>query len=718
MSTLLHGDCLEILPTLEAESIDAIVTDPPYGLSDNRFYGCRSLFAEIGFPKDKDGYSQMMTDINFFVPAVDSSSLRRINSPIRKNSGVSVPKSSVDFKNSPITQHKVNDSGISTAIVSDGGLSDVRNAQAVKHDRYLVFKFGGSDIGSIADIPATSGAYLFPGGFAHPVIISLSPSSNRLLCGESPFASCGFRPVDDKGTLADSRRKSERSASILAGGGAIRIAMLRFDVRGCPVELDITDRTSHLFASTKIPPAELVGAISRTGDLPTMLESHRVRIVSDLADGTYSVDLLLPRHDSIITATGFMGKRWDGSNSEGLQYFSSRWARECLRVLKPGGYLLAFGATRTYGRLQCGIEDAGFESRDTIAHIFAQGFPKSMDISKQIDKMKGMEREIVGENPNSRENVGDSGFNIAKKQPITKPASEEAKEWDGWGTALKPAMELIVVARKPISEKTIAENVLKHGTGGINVDACRVPVPSWDSVPEFKHEGKDGGRRVAFGEFHEKVARTGGEEKKGRWPANATHDGSDEVIDAFPKTGPGGDIRGLPERKETVVYSDLGKRSDWDSYGDFGSAARFFYCSKASKAEREAGLEDMPEKTFGMSGGAQSAISRGEEYTNSQDIGLNRTKKRRNIHNTVKPIKLMRWLVRMVTPKDGVILDPFMGSGTTGIAAFLEDVQFIGIEKEKEYFEIAKHRIAHAESNRQPEIKQGNLFDDIERRTD
>ena len=391
----------------------------------------------------------------------------------------------------------------------------------------------------------------------------------------------------------------------------------------------------------------------------------------------------------------FMGKEWDKvratkkaksqlvnlgtgmritTEAENREYqeWCTVWASECLRILKPGGYLLAFGATRTYGRLQCGIEDAGFEIKDTIAWLYGSGFPKSLDVSKQIDKMRGLEREIIGENPNSRENVGDSGFNIAKKQPITKPASDEAKEWDGWGTALKPAMELIVVARKPLSEKTIAENVLKHGTGAVNIDACRVPIA----------------------------------EGRGRWPANLAHDGSEEVIDAFPKTGPGGNIKGLHERGETNVYSDLGSREDWDSYEDAGSASRFFYCSKASKSEREAGLERLPEKDFGMSGGAQGAIARGEEPAGGQGFGINQVKKRRNDHPTVKPVELMRWLVKLVTPKYGVVLDPFMGSGTTGMATKIDGFEFVGIEKDEDYIEIAKARIA----NTYREPTQHSLF--------
>ena len=424
----------------------------------------------------------------------------------------------------------------------------------------------------------------------------------------------------------------------------------------------------------------------------------------------------------------FMGKEWDKvratkkaksqlvnlgtgmritTEAENREYqeWCTMWAGECLRMLKPGGYLLAFGATRTYGRLQCGIEDAGFEIRDTIAWLYGSGFPKSLDVSKQIDKMRGLEREIIGENPNSREKAGDSGFNIAIKGPVTKPASEEAKEWEGWGTALKPAMELIVVARKPVSEKTVAENVLKHGTGGLNIDACRIPVPEGDSVPEFEHSGEPE-QRNTYGKRHSKVARTGETHSRGRYPANVAHDGSEQVVEAFPETGPGGDVRDNRFRNEAVVYSEMGPRSDWDSYGDAGSASRFFYCSKASKSEREAGLERLPEKDFGMSGGAQGAISRGEEPAGGQGFGINQVKKRRNDHPTVKPVELMRWLVKLVTPKYGVVLDPFMGSGTTGMATKIDGFEFVGIEKDEDYIEIAKARIA----NTYREPTQHSLF--------
>ena len=464
-------------------------------------------------------------------------------------------------------------------------------------------------------------------------------------------------------------------------------------------------------------------------------------------------------------ALGFMGATWDTINSKEFQEWNQKWAEECLRVLKPGGYILAFGATRTFGRLQCAIEDAGFEVRDTISWVYAQGFPKSQDISKQIDKMHGAEREFIRENPNSRHGEYESNlFNREKsgfhqKNPITAPASDEAKQWEGWGTALKPAMELIVMARKPLSEKTVVKNVLKHGTGALNIDACRIPLagetsPSPERRKAAKKSGNFGEDGATFkdgrtletytelrsgedeGRYPANVAHDGSDEvirsfpkgetkrihkgkipigysgdlpdskgkgiewedsTEGRFPANVAHDGSREVIENFPNAKAGGSVDELPE-KHMNVYGKYEMVPEFTSYADDGSASRFFYCSKASRAEREAGLDGLEEKDMAMGNGANVAIQKGESYEGRKG-GFNSIKKRKNIHPTVKPVSLMRWLVKLVTPPNGTVLDPFTGSGTTGVACQMEGFDFIGIEKELEYIEIANTRIEHARTN-------------------
>ena len=377
----------------------------------------------------------------------------------------------------------------------------------------------------------------------------------------------------------------------------------------------------------------------------------------------------------ISTGGGFMGKEWD-SKLPGPEIWT-----EALRVAKPGAYLLAFGGTRTHHRLACAIEDAGWEICDCIMWVFGSGFPKSLNISKAIDKAAGVEREVVGQKQGKRgQNLntlsrpsgndtddanGCGAYGTGAKQitcdiDITAPATDAAKQWDGWGTALKPAYEPIIVARKPL-DGTYANNVTKHGVGGINIDGCRVPVgdetisvPQSDPSMRAGVVGSDLGFTNADKEQFQAAQRASGEKTQelGRWPANLVHDGSDEVVGLFPDTKSGGKTGGeaFAGKSEGDPFA-----SGWNhgaTHGDSGSAARFFYCSKVSTAER-AGTK----------------------------------------HPTVKPIDLMRWLVRLVTPKNGTTLDPFMGSGSTIIACHEEGMNAIGIEKDEENFNDAEKRI-------------------------
>jgi hypothetical protein len=385
----------------------------------------------------------------------------------------------------------------------------------------------------------------------------------------------------------------------------------------------------------------------------------------------------------------FMGKKWDYDvPGEDI------W-RECLRVLKPGGHLLSFAGTRTQHRMACAIEDAGFEIRDMIAWVYGSGFPKSLDVSKAIDKAAGAEREVVGsyrvggtaaKGKHKGRVAADADEGTAagcfRDLDITTPATPDALRWQGWGTALKPALEPITVARKPLIG-TVAANVLKWGTGALNIDGCRVPAEkqtgwggkgaggnTWDETNNGL--GKDGAPRPV----------------DGRWPANIVHDGSDEVLAAFPVTASG---TGAIRKSAPGQFGLGGDGKPNIEYGDSGSAARFFYCAKASKKDRDEGLEGMDEKKMGFSNGAQL---HGEGYDKGQDIGLNRVISRRNHHPTVKPTDLMRYLCRLVTPPGGIVLDPFAGSGSTGKACALEGFRFIGIEREAEYCEIARARIA------------------------
>ena len=385
--------------------------------------------------------------------------------------------------------------------------------------------------------------------------------------------------------------------------------------------------------------------------------------------------------DSIVTdppyGLSFMGKKWD------YDVPSVEIWEECMRVLKPGGHLLSFAGSRTYHRMAVRIEDAGFEIRDQIMWIYGSGFPKSMDISKQIDKRAGVERKVIGttkgkggENLNklSREGKGDSdnakgmgAYGLGAKQitidiPLTAPATDEAKQYEGWGTALKPAHEPIVMARKPIAEKTVADNILEYGTGCINIDGCRVEFVSdadrAESTNKNQHAdfGSTMGTNQIYGDYS--MLEPQNYNPPGRFPANIIFDEeAGKLLDE--QSGTSKSTGGRSGNKNGVgsngIYGQYNGevRDENPGFGDVGGASRFFYCPKTSKKDRDVD----------------------------------------NIHPTVKPTDLMAYLVRLVTPKGGVVLDPFMGSGSTGKAAVREGMQFVGIERESEYFDIAEARI-------------------------
>lgn len=352
--------------------------------------------------------------------------------------------------------------------------------------------------------------------------------------------------------------------------------------------------------------------------------------------------------DSVVTdppyGLSFMGKKWDYDvPSEDV------W-RECLRVLKPGGHLLAFAGTRTQHRMAVRIEDAGFEIRDMIAWVYGSGFPKSHNIGKAVDKLQGNERVVVGHDQSGAIRNAMAGDFAGGVYDLTKGTSPH----EGWGTALKPALEPITVARKPLTS-TVASNVLEWGTGGINVDGCRVPAP--DNYGVTWTRGGNGSNARSGSKSAQEDPQLNGETVQvepnalGRFPANLIHDGSEVVVGLFPNEN-----------------------------------ARFFYCAKASKKDRDEGLttEEQPIVTFATANGTSGKPS---------SISEGRNTSYRNNHPTVKPTDLMRYLCRLVTPPNGIVLDPFMGSGSTGKAAIREGFRFIGIEREADYIEIAKARI-------------------------
>lgn len=388
--------------------------------------------------------------------------------------------------------------------------------------------------------------------------------------------------------------------------------------------------------------------------------------------------------DSIVTdppyGLSFMNKKWD------YDVPSVEVWTECLRVLKPGGHLLSFAGSRTYHRMSVRIEDAGFEIRDQIMWIYGSGFPKSHNIGKAVDKLQGNEREDLGPNPNGRPNCEDEQPTTMggkyKWSNITKGQSE----WEGWGTALKPAHEPIVVARKPLSEKSVAENVLKWGTGGINIDESRVGTD--DKIKGIKGHKSDG----EVGKEYDTMRKEDWEpNNEGRWPANIILDEeAGKVLD---------EQSGISKSTKIISkgFSSAGSNEGWKrkshtliserGHNDSGGASRFFYCPKASKKDRDEGLDGFEDK--------ESSVMIGQEGgTLYRDNGTPILPAiRKNNHPTVKPTQLMEYLIKLVTPKGGTVLDPFMGSGSTGKAAVRNGYNFIGIEREEEYIKIAEARI-------------------------
>jgi DNA modification methylase len=399
--------------------------------------------------------------------------------------------------------------------------------------------------------------------------------------------------------------------------------------------------------------------------------------------------------DSIVTdppyELGFMGKKWDSS---GIAYSVELWAK-CLRVLKPGGHLLAFSGSRTYHRMVVAIEDAGFEIRDMISWISNKTFPKSLNIGKAIDKAAGADRSVLGidrirgngpsmmgrTDPTNPEYDG-STVGVGTTY-ITAPATDEAKKWDGWGTGLKPTVEPIVMARKPI-EGTVAANVLKWGTGGLNIDGSRIGTETV-TINTFDNGAKPFGNAV--GEPFTSRQSTG------RWPANIILDPyTAELLDEQ-----SGEVKGNPGAQQTTGFRFMNETTGKQALvqgnrKDTGGASRFFYVAKASKRDRNEGLDELEDSVVGSYSGN---VANDGNKIGAQPDKPNQPAK--NFHPTVKPTTLMEYLIKLVTPPGGVVLDPFTGSGSTGKAAILQGFDFIGIELTEEYLPIIEGRLKHAE---------------------
>lgn len=387
-------------------------------------------------------------------------------------------------------------------------------------------------------------------------------------------------------------------------------------ITDCSIDSIVTD-----------PPYALVSIVKRFGKAG----SAAVKVPED-GSGAYA-----------RASAGFMGKAWD----TGETAFAADFWAECLRVLKPGGHVVAFSGTRTYHRMACAIEDAGFEVRDMLSWLYGSGFPKSHNVSKGIDRHNGDERPVFGRAKGAASSDTESLGEFRPEYDLTSAASAASAAWDGWGTALKPACEPICFGRKPLVG-TVAENVLDHGTGAINIDGCRVPTD--ELTPRHNNN-----TATLLKKGFEGDAKTIEPSPLGRWPANIIHDGSEEVIAAFPETSSGlfNGERSSDKFRSTYGTFKGTAAGETETYGDSGSAARFFYTAKADALDR---------------------------------IGSK--------HPTVKPVELMQWLCRLVTPKGGTVLDPFAGTGTTGEAAFREGMLAVLVEREEEYQADIRRRMA------------------------
>lgn len=468
----------------------------------------------------------------------------------------------------------------------------------------------------------------------------------------------------------------------------------------------------------------------------TLYHGDCLQVLKGIADNSVDSAVMDPP-----AGISFMGLEFDhdkGGRDKWIAWLSSIM-KECLRVLKPGGHALVWALPRTSHWTGMALETAGFEVRDcisylydtnndvsrfvdslspeqrglleiilshgddnfnTFAHIFGSGFPKSHDISKAIDQMMGAERDMKWQKytPNTmagaydqRPWLDEARKNGGRMVPTNNPATPQAVQWQGWGTALKPAYETWWLVRKPIAEDTVAANVLAWGTGGINIDGTRVEMDLAQEDDKRAHgvnnakqiEGSNNFMGRFNGNFLQLMYK-----KQGRFPANLAHDGSAAVLAEFPQSDSGkptGYNFDKSNASGVCNFGGIGAYKSGVHFGDKGSAARFFYCAKAAPSEREVGLAEFDERDGNKwnSGGIG-------ERRRQEGIGL-----RRNHHPTVKPVSLMRFFCKLITPTGGTVLDPFMGSGTTGVGAQLEGFNFIGIEQELDYFKIAQSRIAH-----------------------
>lgn len=605
--TLWHGDCLDVLATLPDASVDSVVTDPPYNLSapKGRDECLSRAVAQIVLPDDHERDSEGFEGGHLARPSLGRSHLSGKAGSVRVSARIGVPEGAVDLDGPPIIEQEVDASDEPAALATDGDLTTVGDPQPIQLGGHYVLQRADGRDAPFCD--GTCRCFTEPGaGLIAVSVVVPCPS-----CGDGARDGLAVDWRDAHvGLQHDTRRQAECAACVLAGGRAVVRAVLRLDMRSGTGELSLADGAPQGDALFLLRPAGSVGARAGAGGLSAMPETHRICLVGDPADRAFTLHLPFHTHES---TGGFMGKEWDGwASPASFERWCRAWAAECLRVLKPGGHLLAFGGTRTWHRLAVAIEDAGFEVRDSIAWLYGSGFPKSMDVGKAIDKAAGAERAVVGSRTltgtaaSSSAHVGNlaggSGVGAVKVVDVTAPATPDAEQWQGWGTALKPAFEPVVVARKPL-EGTVASNVLAWGTGALNIDATRI------STEEDRRRNARGGDNGLNGEGTFRIRERRADDQPltaGRWPANVVlghtpdcdviYEGRGEIRLEGP-CAPGCPVAEL-DRQSGESSSRVGKPrgaahgEGWGmtatgaEYADTGGASRFFYVAKAPTSER------------------------------------------------------------------------------------------------------------------------------------
>ncbi len=845
---LLTGDCREVLATLPADSIEACVCDPPYELSNDGKASPYRVLAELMFPKQTQ-IEPMLSSRDEF-PFLISKILALRGARVAPGPSASVPVTTVTLDDQPPPPDDDIEHEVELTVAATDG-NRLLNGESETPEYLGCFALKLADTAALFQTLDSLGSGFLSGAIG--IGFRVEPARISALLSRCPPVVLSDEDVGP--------RNDALTDAICALVRAACIPVVRLQLGRDANESFVTHGALLLCAALSVSGAQLVRADTGARRLPSELETRSVRVIDDETHRTLSFDLLV--HPQNVVSRGFMGKEWDGSK---IAHNVDVW-REVYRVLKPGAHLLAFGGTRTYHRVVCAIEDAGFEIREALMWHYGQGFPKSLDVSKALaeggarcvcdeavcdmsprmdagdalpgdakqDMRPGLRRtqdqrkqdrkdsrsaqhsmrevwdagassaepreevadvvlrtlmpgenvcaspdavrgehegtqasaEVWGEQPGMEGRrdaearkgelhrgavcesryvgaadgaqgrlhhgapAGDgetlrvspdthgsgrpSGPSPLEQLPGESPAvSDErgSQAWGGWlvcgrcgkpnipaglGTALKPATEIICLARKPFPG-TVAQNVQRYGTGALNIDACRIAgeSPSIDRRESAASSGNSPGRPGEYGHTlqdrttHERYTQARAGEQLGRWPANLLHDGSEEVLAGFPDA-PGAecDVTGdEPSGKIADVFGDFAGRTPLAARGDSGSAARFFYVAKASREDREDGLAHVTPSSFAMGNAAESAM----DYA-AQSIGLNRVTQVRNQHPTVKPTELMRYLCRLITPPGGTVLDPFMGSGSTGRGAFAEGFDFIGIEKDAQWIPIAEARI-------------------------